>query len=169
MCHHDPRERNFKSFCLALVIFSTKYSSTASVLPARAPETVPLPWQLSTRTRLTAAPRATPESDPLTIPATCVPWLSHWLACSGTRIENVIELQLQIHKCCRIEMFHLCVHVFNLSVNSDSILFRGVIEVCDEYPSLNLSVRTLHTAIHQIHLRPPSIICRGQMVNLTCN
>lgn len=81
-----PKRKKLKSFCLALVVFSTKYSSTVSVLPARAPETVPLPWQLSTRTRLTAAPRATPESDPLTIPATCVPWLSHWLACSGTRI-----------------------------------------------------------------------------------
>lgn len=42
-------------------------------LPAKAPDTVPLPWQFNTRTLFTLAPRATPESRPLTTPAMCVP------------------------------------------------------------------------------------------------
>ena len=38
-------------------------------VPASAPETVPFPWQFSTRTLFTLAPRATPVSRPLTTPA----------------------------------------------------------------------------------------------------
>lgn len=49
-------------------------------------------------------------------------------------------------------------------MNSDSILLRDVVDVCDEHSSFNLSVRTLNAAIHQVHLRLPSIICRGQRV-----
>lgn len=128
------------------------------VLPARAPDTVPFPWQLSTRTRLTPAPRATPESDPLKTPAMCVPWLSHWLACRGETCEHfAIEPQWQI-------CASFWINVRYLSMNSDSVLLRDVVEVCDENSSFNLSVRTLNAAIHQIHLRLPSIICAGQRV-----
>lgn len=49
-------------------------------------------------------------------------------------------------------------------MNSDSVLLRDVVEVCDENSSFNLSVRTLNAAIHQIHLRLPSIICAEQRV-----
>ncbi len=42
--------------------------------PAMTCELVPLPLQLSTRTPTSCTPLATPNEEPPTVPATCVPW-----------------------------------------------------------------------------------------------
>ena len=49
-------------------------------------------------------------------------------------------------------------------MNSDSILLRDAVEVCDQDPSLDLPVRTLNTAVQQIDQSHPSVVCRGQSV-----
>lgn len=108
--------------------------SLGRVLPARAPDTVPFPWQLSTRTSFTDVSRATPESNPLTTPAMCVPWLSHWLLCTGETVGwRRVETQMS---CCKNLRFRPCqTCLWFLTPSSSGMLLKSVITT---RPSISL-------------------------------